>query len=547
MFCFIKIFIRICSILLLSVLLTQCGGGGSSSGSSGSGSAGASNYTLTLSFERIETGVLNPFKVTVALLDAGVAVVGKSQDLNIVLGRGSLGSVSEVSTGRYEFIVTPSQTGEYAVTVSFSNTSITRTALVLTKVNSAWQQPMAVSGLVNTEGYEDGITISPNGEYLFVQYGPIYFSGIFLSQVPRSNGGCGGDRLAPNRCTHDWIDKVKGPITAPERPGFFDGRMLDGKFLHNANSWAVGTEQSPIFAPSTMFYGFKRQADGSYAEPFYLAFEDENDAIINPSGLSFVSNANGTTTVAFAMDEPLSTKVIDLDADGIADVESLADIFTIDLTFGSNTSLGKFVPSGTVGTAPIRDSFFPSTVINFGLKGINGNAGTQGNPHLYQETGVIKSIWTDDERDTDGDRGDLSSYVLTAGNYLSGSWTKVVLPSAINKPLPSSEIQPFFTGRGLYYTHLSDSGDLPEIYYNAYSGNSNATDYSNNNKWSATEKILEVGAADSIGKITAIGEPTIAIIDNKEVLYFVYGYIRGYDAVSGLADIDMQAGYIKKK
>ena len=533
-------------IFLSIFFLLSCGGGGGSSEEQNDTGTTPDSYTISTTFTRIPSGSLNPFLVTATILNNGNPVKGLAQQINVVLGKGSHNSIVEISDGQYQFTVTPTQTGEHSITVTYDTVSISRTALVFSTVHSDWNQPMAVSGLVNTEGYEDGITVTPDGDYLFVQYGPIYFGGIFLFQESRANGGCGGNRLTPTRCTHDWINNVKGPITAPERPDFFDGRMAAGKFLHNAASWTLDVEQAPIFAPMTMFYGFKRQSDGSYKEPFYLAFDDVNDALINPFGLSFINNANGTTTVAFAMDDPSDSATIDLEGNGSLDIQSLADVYTLDITLGTNTNLGTFVTTGTAGQPPVRDTFFPSNRINFGSIGINGNAGTQGNPHLFSELGIIQSIWVDDERDTGGDRGDLSVHVLTSGSYVDGTWTKVTLPSVVNKTAPSSEIQPFFTGQGLYYTHLSDVGSLPEIYYNAYTGGHSIAEYQNPANWGATSKILQVGVADSIGKITAIGEPTIATINGSEYLYFVYGYIRGYDATSGLADVNLQAGYIKK-
>ena len=161
----------------------------------------------------------------------------------------------------------------------------------------------------------------------------------------------------------------------------------------------------------------------------------------------------------------------------------------------------------------------------------------------------MQSIWTDDERDAPGtgsDRGDLAVYGLTAGSFPDGTWLKVLLPDVINQAWPSSEIQPFFTGAGLYFTHSSDT-ELPEIYYAAYSGAQTLSAYQEPSNWGAPVQILGVGAVDAVGKITAIGEPTIAHYQGDEYLYFVYGYIRGYDPVSGLPDIDMQAGYVKKQ
>ncbi len=514
------------------------------------------SYSIDLDFQRVEAGSPNPFIVTATVKENGQLIGGISSDIGIVLSKGTPNAISEVSLGQYQFTVTPTQTGEHQVTISYSGITKNATALVVDGVHAAWGQPQSVSGLVNTAGYEDGATITPDGEYLFVQYGPIYFSGVFLFDLARASGGCGGipHRLefplgTPNRCTHEWIDTTIGPYTSPERPGFFDGRFSGTTQLHNANSWGLDIEEAPIFATSTMFYGFKKQVDGSFAEPFYLAFEDENDAIINAYGLSFMLHGDGTATALYVINDPTDPDMVDFDNDGVDDAESFFDVFTSEITFGQNNNLGTFVASGTPGTPPERGTYFPSQLVNFGKVGIEGIAGTQGNPHLYETGGVVQSIWTDDERDDRGvgsDRGDLSVYVLTSGTFPNGTWTKVVLPTVINQPDLSDEIQPFYTGNGLYYTHISDS-DLPEIFYSAYSGAHSVTDFSSAGNWGIPEIILSVGSADAVGKITAIGEPTIANVNGTEYLYFVYGIIRGYDTGSGLADINLQVGFVKKK
>jgi len=374
-------------------------------------------YTINLDFDRSESGSPNPFIVTASVYKDDVPESGLASLIEIEPERGSLGPVDEIAPGQYQFTVTPFQTGEHSVKVSYETATIKRTALVLHSVHSDWGQPMAVSGMVNTAGYEDGVTISPDGEYLFVQYGPLYFSAFQLFNLPRDNGGCGGHRLVPERCTHPWLDHTIGPYSGPERPGFFDGRFSGTTMLHNSNSWGVGEDESPIFAPSTMIYGFKRQPGGSFAEPFYLSFDDENDGITNASGLSLMLHGDGTATILFALDDPSDPHMVDLDGDGNNDVESLHDIYTAEVTLGQNNILGTYVYSGTPGTPPVRSTPFPSQLVNFGQTGINGIAGTQGNPHLYHDNGVVQSIWTDDERDDIGDgsdRGDLAVYGLTS-------------------------------------------------------------------------------------------------------------------------------------
>jgi hypothetical protein len=506
---------------------------------------------MDLEFERMDRSGLDPFRVKVAVFEDDLPLGGISSDISFAVSRGNASPMSETTLGNYHFTVTPDQTGEYEIIVSYKDLSMTRTALVLDGVHADWGQPMAVPGLVNTPGYEDGVTITPDGNYLFVQYGPIYFSAIELFNTPRANGGCEGHRLeypagTPNRCTHTWLDNTIGPSAGPERPGFFDGRISGTTILHNANSWGVLTEQAPNFAPFTMFYGFKRQPDGSFAEPFYLAFDDENDGIINTSGLSFLLHGDGTATIVYSIDDPSNPDMVDLDNNGTDDIESYHDIFTSEIVLEQDNILGTFIATGIPGTPPVRGTPFPAQLLDFGKTGTDGIAGTQGNPHLYCENGIVKSIWTDDERDSDADRGEISVYVLASGSFPGEAWQKIVLPLPVNKASPSDEIQPFFTGTGLYYTHFSDT-EFPEVYYISYAGGHSIADLQNPSNWGVSQKILEAVSADSVGQIIGLGEPTIATVNDREYLYFVYGYIRDYDTISGLPDIDMQAGFIIKR
>lgn len=535
-----------------------CGGGGSEDTETPNPIEPITN-SLSLKIERVSSSPFDLIKVSVTVKENDQLKVGVSSEIVLTIQKGEVGQITEVSTGIYEFTVTPNNSGEYPLTVGYKDVSQTETPLVFRVVDDSWGQPMSVSGLVNTEGYEDGITITPDGEYLFVQYGPIYFSGIILFNIARENGGCGSHRLefpigTANRCSHQWIDEIIGPVSGPERPGFFDGRFNNNTMLHNANSWGVGNEESPIFAPMTMFYGFKRQDDGSFREPFYLAFEDENDAIANPAGLSFLLNDDSRATIVFFLNDADPSGVADINGDGSEIVDSLHDIFTSEITFGVNNNLGTYVATGTAGTPPIRSSSFFSTLVGFDTTGIKGIAGTQGNPYLFSEQGVIRSIWTDDEFDNpdldlvdlDGDYGDISVYLLTNGEFPNGEWSKLTLPSKVNIAHPTSEIQPYFSGDGLFFTRSSDQL-LPEIHFASYSGGQTESELIDNNNWSESNIILSSGESTAVGQIIAIGEPTIASYQGDTYLYFVYGVIRAFDSESGLADINMQAGFIKKR
>ena len=473
-------------------------------------------FSITLEFTRGDGGAgLDPFTVKATILLDGIPANNISP--NVILSKGAHAGISNNGDGTYTFTVTPIQTGEHEVIVSHQSVSITETALVLKSVHPDWEQPMSVPGLVNTAGYEDGVTITPDGQYLFVQTGPQRRSGGFLFDAP-TPGGCGGNRLAPP-CSHEWLDTLIGTYIAPERPGFFDGRFSDNIFLHNSNLYGVPINGAPNWALATMFFGFKRQSDGTFAEPFYVAFDDLNDAIINPFGLSFRLNGDGTATIVFAFDDP-------------SIFGSIADVYTMDIILGENTSLGTY---DVVGFPPGRGVPFPSAQVNFGATN-----GTQGNPHIYHlADGTIQSIWTDDELDSDSDSSKISVYVLN-GAFPNGTWTKVILPTNVNSA--TDQIQPFFTGQGLFYTKDFNIG------YSGYSGLDTVADYNNNANWASPVFILERDSGNvPIGKIVTLGEPTIGTVGGTQYLYFVYGYVRDVDIASGVPDFDFQAGFVMKR
>ncbi len=508
------------------------------------------NYEISLAFNRLETTGLDNIQVVASITRNGTLTSGLSP--SITATKGSLSSVTDNGNGTYTATLTPTSTGEYPVTVTYDSVSITRTPIVLADVHSDWGQPISVPGYVNTDGYEDGVTVTPDGEYLFVQTGPHYFSGIFVMQVARASGGCGGatSRLTPTRCNHDWIDNLIGSYTAPERPGFFDGRFNGNTLLHNSNSWNIANDASPNYALSTMFYGFKRQADGTFKEPFYVAFDDDNDALINPYGMSFLMNGDGTALMTFTFNDPTDPDMVDFDGDGNDDAESYFDVYHTTINLGQNNSLGEFVYSGTPGSHPVRGTTFNSSLVNFGKTGINGIAGTQGNSHLFKNSGSLNSIWIDDEFDTLGsdDSRDLSVHVLTSGNINSGTWTKVKLPSNVNQAEPYHEIQPYFNGQVLYFTRSQSGTTNPEVFYSTYSGSYDASGYGTNGNWGTPIKILASDTDNSIGNIVSVGEPTEAVYNGETYLYFVYAVVRASDPQgTGVLDYNLQAGFIKKK
>ena len=508
---------KIYLIVLASILIIACGDDHNDSTTD--------SINLTMHFERIAGAGLNPFQVTITITNNGIDVTDATPDP--LVNKGTISDVTNNFDGSYLATITPDTTGEYEVSVTYGTQTLTRTALVLQNVHADWGQPQAVPGYVNTAGYEDGVTITPDGQYLFVQTGPYRWSSLIVYSEPRENGGCGGNRLIPDRCNHPWVNEITGTISAPERPDFYTSRFSGTTQLHNAASWGIGVDGTPNYALTTLFYGFKKQGDGSFKEPFYMAFNDLNDGIIGPFGLSFMDNGNGNYTTIFALKDAFTT-------------DESFDIYAFNATFGVNNNLGDYEFS-SIGNPPTRGSFFPSTLVDLG-----DNSGTQGNPFLYYTDNTIQSLWTDDEYDSDEDTHKLTVYVLNSGNFPStGNWTKVLLPANVNQ-VGKEAIQPTFIKSGLYFTQDTS------VAFAAYSGTHTAADIEDNSSWSLPVVILQkdttissLSSAD-IDKIIAIGEPTVAMIDDKETLYFVYGYIRSIDPITGYADLDFQAGFISK-
>lgn len=489
----------------------------SCSGSSGGNDSGGIKVTLT--FERIDQVGPDPFKVTAAVTDDGTPLAGR--DIVIDVPRGAITPVTDKGDGTYEFTVTPVSTGIYPVTVSYGGASIRRDALVVNQIIAGAGQPLLVPGMVNTSGYEDGITITPDGEYLFIQYGPLYFSGIFFHEEICAEAGysryCLG--TCPPKDDSSWVFDTIGPYTSPLRPGFPTGGISSGKLTHldiplvdDSDPGNPVNIVDKIALFPTVFYGFKRQADGSFAQPFKVAFNDAKGAN-GPFGLSFKMTGPKTAVFVMAWNNYLNN----FGDDG-------AEIYHGTITMEENTNLGDVIYSG---------EFYTSITPHVDPVGFISHAGVQGNPHLYYDVnGDIKSIWVDDEQASH----DITVYVLTAGTFPGGTWTPVTLPSKINTGV--SESQPFFTGSRLYLNREV------RIVYHEFTGTHDEAGYADGSNWGNEVVVLASGDA-GIDGIFGVGEPTIAEYDGKKWLYFAYVHTRAAGAGAGRFDYDLGAAFVE--
>lgn len=471
-------------------------------------------YSLSLIMTRLPQSGVDPFRVTVTLLQNGSAYSG--QTLSLTVPKGTVSAVTDNGDGTYDFTVTPAATGTYPVTVTFNDQSLTRKAVVLDSNLTGSGQPMAIPGdYVNTEGYEDGVTISPDGEYLFVQYGPFYFAGIanFLTICSSGSYSIGYDlNTCDGRTNSFFVFDIKGPYSAPYRPGFPSGAFSAGKLRHIPGLVVSGLANGIVGFP-TVIYGFKKQSDGTFAEPFKVAFDDER-AIQGPFGISTVPNGDGTAKFAIAYNNNLNNLGDDF-----------PDIYNGTLTFGQDFNLGGVSYTGDA-YASITPTISP---VSF-----SSHAGTQGNPHLYANTsGTITSIWTDDESASH----DMSVYRLTSGTFPSGTWTLDTLPSAISTA--AEEDQPFFTGDKLIFSRDGN------VVYHTYQSTNGAcsSGFTHNDCWGPEVVLIGANGNTTTGEIFAVGEPTVATVGSKKYLYFVYVEARSLS--SGVIDWNTDAAFVE--
>lgn len=465
-------------------------------------------YALTLRFERIPQTGLDDVRVVATLSQGGEPRPGKT--LTLTVPRGAPSAVTDAGDGTYAFTISPAGTGIYPVTIAYGGASITRKALVLTTVAEGLGQPMLVPGLVNTDGYEDGISITPDGQYLFIQYGPVYFSGIFNHASICAEAGWSMYNLTtcPGKTDADWIFNTIGPYGTSDRPLFPDGGIRDGQLMHIGIT--VPTVASRIVLFPTVFYGFKRQADGTFAEPFKVAFNDSR-GVNGPFGISFQMIDATHARVLFAWDNYFNNLGDDK-----------PDIYHGVITMGTTNNLGDVAFSG---------EFFASITPNVTPVGFSSHLGVQGNPHLYYDgANDIRSIWTDDEQISH----DVSVYRLTGGAFPDGVWTPTTLPAKISTV--ASESQPFFTG-----SHLIVNRDV-RIEAHAFTG-TGESEYNLDAAWGDAVTLLASGDP-ALDGIYGIGEPTIAKFGGKTYLYFAYVENREI-RVSGRYDFDLGAAFVE--
>jgi hypothetical protein len=381
--------------------------------------------------------------------------------VQITADHGSLGAPT-TSGLETRVHLTPPTTGNYTITAQLGGLTTTKVAVVLGQVDDAWGQPEAVRGLVNTPGWEDGPSISPDGTVLTLQYLPVPIN-CLLGMDP-SAAAC----------------HVKGPISGPARPNMPGASRVnaDGTYVNGCPSLGVPSLPTPL--PPDALYAFHRNADDSFSDPHPIYYAG-SDGCISAFGLQLLDAAGDAV---YAFDDPRHQ--------GVG-----ARLFRTTLDASKDQVLGTFslvngqLELDQTGQASIGD---PSPI--------------QGNPNEFRPPTGGVLLFSDDENV----RQDL--FVNSAASE-AGPWLgEQLIPPPISDPT-AQESQPFFDGHTLWFRR-----DLTVL-----ATDWNGGPMTSASSWTTPRTILAPGTETTTGTIAVVGEPSVAIARSPRELYFVYARV----------------------
>jgi hypothetical protein len=447
--------------------------------------------TLSLAFHRADGGSPSAILAFVTASDtAGAPVSGLSV---VVDGRGVTTAATEDAGFYLATIVPPFTSGELSLFAHLvgGDGGAVRTALVLPGVSAAWDQPEPVAGLVNTPGTEDSSTVSPDGQWLIVgTYSPI--------DVMCCSAGCGG--YPPLGANNPACNLTPGPIAAPARPGMPGAdRVLSSTLIDLADPdmCAAEPDGGPVQIagdagpyPFALFpvadYGFHRQADGSYAEPFLITtgsdgFPDE------PYCLTFLGNpkADGTVPVIFGYNVYSAT-------------DKVSHPWVTTLTLGQTNALGSYTCNATLPGYP---TFTPNGITAVPVGPVGQRAG---NTSLAAVDSGFYLLSDDESADPP-----YVEYSLWDGGAGYSDWAVAALPEP-----GVDRRQPVAAGGRLFYYRNRDIASV------AWNGGSPGDGGSFADL--ATVLASEASPSGRVGEVIAVGQPTFADVDGGVEMFFVY-------------------------
>lgn len=437
---------------------------------------------LTASYGRVVSGGMQLIEVTATLKNNGLPVTGAA--LTVTTPDGIYSAVTEISAGRYLAYVLPSQpSGHVRITTSGAGKTLSYTALVLPQLDASWSLAEPVPGLVNTPGYEDSAEVSPDGEWLLVSdYSPV-------DMICCIYGTCSSPPVGQSDPAGPHCNASIGPTAAPARPRLPGASRVISPTVIQDEAPSIGLDfpdgQDFLIAlPPLTGYGFKRQADGSFGQPFVLGFQV--DGVSTPFGYTFAGAPSGTqATLLFAYDDLRNVN-------GDYGPQTGVDLFRNPVTLGADNNFGTF---SLDAQGKIVTDRFPARVE------LPSRAGQQGNP-AYSSDGV----WFDTEND-------VEDLFFAAGNALGTATLATPVKVALSRS-DRKETQPYLHQGRLYF-----SANSSQILSSARAPGGNPALAAT---WGAERVELAAEGGNRVGAVVAIGEPSLAVRGGVKSLYFIY-------------------------
>jgi hypothetical protein len=397
-------------------------------------------------------------------------------DVQVQISNGTAGAWTQTSSTNYVTTVTSTVlSGEVAYTISWSGSSYSRTALIFPFIDSKWNQPEAVPGYVNTNGWEDSPEISPDGKYLIVStYSPVALFQCIVDGALRGTAAC-------NQNSYQNLLTER-----PQFPGA--SRILSSTSINHTIAFLDPPDTTSAFPPVSS-YVFQIQSDLTFKNPKPVYIDWEAYTWGAPFGFNFrKQNSSDNYDLYLAFGDPAL-------GNGNKLQRASLDFAAADLKLGKIERIaGSLVKSDWLLT-PLS---------------IPGLASQTGNPSstLYGG-GTSGFLFWDDESLAANQREIF--FATEASDGVLGSKQTVGLANA-----GLDKYQPYFHGDKLYYSFMHGLILSQQLL--------NSTDLTQAANWTAatTEIGVDTGHVHS-GRISAIGEPTLFTdTDGKRWLYFAY-------------------------
>lgn len=437
---------------------------------------------LAAGYGRIVSDGLQLIEITETLTSNGLPVSGAA--LTVATPDGIASAVTEAAPGRYVAYVLPYQpSGHVRITTSGAGKTLQHTALMLPQLDASWSLAEPVPGLVNTAGYEDSAEVSPDGEWLLVSdYSPVdVICCVF--------GTCSSPPVGQLDPAASHCNVSLGATAAPARPRLPGrSRIISPTVIHD-EAPSIGLDlpdgqDFEIALPPLTGYGFKRQADGSFGQPFLLGFQV--DGVSTPFGYTFAGPSQGNqATLIFAYDDLRNVN-------GDYGPQTGVDLFRSPVTLGADNNFGTF---SLDAQGKIVTDRFPARVE------LPDRAGQQGNPG-YSSDG----LWFDTENEAE----DL---FFAAGNALGTASLAAPVKVALSRS-DRSETQPYPHQGRLYFT--ANSSQILSA------ARAPGGDPALAATWSAERLELAAEGGSRVGAVVAVGEPSLAVRGGVKSLYFIY-------------------------